>query len=307
MNSRAFVQSIIIATAVIALAGTTLRSQDAHLPPAPFHAGVDLVTVTATVANGDGSFRDGLTANDFHIFENGLPQTIAFFGVDDVPVDLVLLTDCSASMTERLPAVRHAARILIDALRPRDRATIVTFGGFTRTLSSLTDNHEMLRAALDRMSAGGATPLYDAIYVALRMFGTDTDEVRRRALVVLSDGEDTASLLSYDTVLHLAQETGIAIYSVMLGVPGVHPTAHERATYEMRALATDTGGRMLLAVDALNLDPAYQSIGRELAHQYSIGYVSTHPPARNQFAWVSLKVSLTNVTVRTRRGYFVGK
>ncbi len=301
------IATVVVAVALLTLSQRTVRTQEAPLPATTYRSGVDLVTVTATVENRDGSFTDGLTANDFSIYENGAPQTIALFGVNDVPLDLILLVDGSASMSVRLAAVRHAAGLLIDALQPHDRATLVTFGGLTRRMMPLTEDRDALHAALDAVRAGGNTPLYDGIYMALRTFGGRDPSIRRRAIVVLSDGEDTASLLSFDTVLQTAQQTGMTIYTVMLAdtvAPGT--SARARAMYEMRTLATDTGGRCLLAADDRALDPLYHSIARELTHQYVLGYVSAHPPARHQFAKILLKVARENVSVRTRRGYFTG-
>ncbi len=302
--SHLFRTLAVIAAAVslpIVLSGT----QDS-LPPVTFHSGVDLVAVTATVQAHDGSFVTGLGAADFHVLENGIPQTISFFGASNVPVDLLLLLDNSGSMTERLPGVQHASDILIDALDPHDRVGAVTFGGAIRERIALTTDHDGVKDAIARMRTAGATPLYDAVYVALRTLGRETDQIRRRAMVVLSDGDDTASLMSYDAVRDLAHESGIAIYTVSLRMaPVASTTKTMEADYEMRALATDTGAQYLVATADRNLDDVYRSIARELAHQYSIGYVPAVPPARHHFMPISVLVPGRNVIVRARRGYMV--
>jgi VWFA-related protein len=133
-----------------------------------------------------------------------------------------------------------------------------------------------------------------------------TDQMRRRAIVVLSDGEDTVSLMSYGEVLDLAREAGIGVYTVSLRTtPGVRTLRTMTADYEMRTLATETGGRFVEAIEDQNLDAAYQSIARELAHQYSLAYVpvAAERPRQSRFRPISILVPGKNVIVRARRGY----
>jgi len=289
--------------AVVSLPGA-LSAEDSNAPT--FKSGVDLVSVTATVQSKDGAYVPNLAASDFQLFENGVPQTLTFFGADEVPVDLILLIDSSASMNARMPAVQHAAAILVNALGPNDRAAAVTFGGAIRQRIALTTDRGPVLEAISRIRANGATPLYDAVYFALRSLSSHTDQMRRRAVVVLSDGEDTVSLMSYNEVLQLAREAGIGVYTVSLRTtPGVKTLRTMTADYEMRTLSTETGGRFVEAVEDQNLDAAYQSIARELAHQYSLAYVPAAPerPRQSRFTPISILVPGKNVIVRARRGY----
>lgn len=142
------------------------------------------VTLAVTVERPDGAPRLGLAEHDFRLYEEGIPQDIVFFGAETVPVDLVLMLDSSASMTGRMTTVREAARNFIRALRPIDRAAVMTVGSRVHVLDSFNGNAAGLEDGIDSAQVGGNTALYDALYMALKQFGElprGSDEVRRRA------------------------------------------------------------------------------------------------------------------------------
>jgi len=289
----------------VAIAFASATGADETTPPR-LHSGVEVVALTVTVQNHDGSFPGNLGIDDFTVFENGVRQTISFFDAGTVPVDLALLVDSSASMNQVLPSVKHAASTLAESLTPSDRASVMTFGGVMRQSVAFTSDHAALLDAIHDMSAGGATPLFDALYVALRSFGghRGSGEFRRRAVVVFTDGDDTASLTTYDTVLQTARESGIAVYTVMLKTLNQVVTARSTQNdFQMRRLAAETGARALVALEESNIDPLYRSIANELAHQYSLGYVPAAALEKNQFARIAVSVRGRNLTVRTRSGY----
>jgi Ca-activated chloride channel homolog len=208
-----------------------------------------------------------------------------------------------------LPTVKHAASTLVESLTRSDRASVMTFGGVMRQSAPFTTNRGVLLDAIRDMSAAGSTPLFDALYIALRSFGGSkaAGELKRRAIVVFTDGDDTASLTTYDTVLQTARESGIAVYTVLL--KSVSQTMNGRTTqndFQMRRLAEETGARALVAFEESNIDPLYKSIANELAHQYSLGYVPAgvaEKNDKNQFARIAVSVRGRNLTVRTRSGY----
>ena len=289
---------------LVCIASAAALTADETEPPR-LRSGIEVVALTVTVQDSNGSFPRNLGVDDFAVFEDGVRQTISFFDAGTVPVDLALLVDSSASMNQVLPSVKHAASTLIQSLAPSDRASVTTFGGAIRRKASFTSDHQALLGAIGDMSAGGSTPLLDAIYVALRSFGTPTaDEVRRHAIVVFTDGDDTASLTTYDTVLQAAREAGIAVYMVMLKMPT--QTLNARAAqndFEMQRLAQETGARAMVALEESHLDPLYRSIATELAHQYSLGYVPVSAPGKKQFARISVLVRGKHLIARTRTGY----
>lgn len=290
---------------VSALTVTAALGADDTMPPR-LKSGVEVVALTVTVQSHDGSFPGNLGVDDFAVFENGVRQTIAFFDRGTVPVDLALLVDSSASMSQVLPSVKHAASTLIESLTASDRASVMTFGGVMRQSSSFTTNHEVLLDAVRDMTAAGTTPLFDAIYVALRSFSgaKSSGDLKRRAIVIFTDGDDTASLTTYDTVLQTAREAGIAVYTVML--KSINQTLNARSTqndFQMRRLAEETGARAMVALEESHLDSLYRSIANELAHQYSLGYVPISALTKNQFARIAVSVPGKNFVVRTRSGY----
>jgi Ca-activated chloride channel homolog len=290
--------------ALAAVSAATLRADDTE--PRRFRSGVEMVALTVTVQNRDGSFPQDLGIDDFSVFENGVRQTISFFDNATVPIDLALLVDSSASMYQVLPSVKQAVSTLVESLRPTDRASVMTIGGQTRHSTPFTGDRPKLLGAIRGMSAGGTTPLFDALYIALRTFERpDSAEiVKRRAIVVFTDGDDTASLTTYETVLQTAREAGIAVYAVILK-PTI-PILNERTMqndFQMRRLSLETGARVMVAQDETGLEPHYRTIAVELAHQYSLAFVPKATLVRKQFTRVAVTVPNRNVTVRTRSGY----
>ena len=174
-------------------------------PPQPprvtFRSGVDVVALNVTVLDSTQRLVGDLAQHDFAVFEDGVRQDIAYFETRDIPLDVALLIDTSISMGPSLPNVRKAAAGLVAMLRPLDRAAVFAFNDRVHKLTGFTSDSEVITRAIGETRSNGATALYNAIYVALREFRksiTSDDTVRRRAIVVLSDGEDTASVLSFD-------------------------------------------------------------------------------------------------------------
>jgi Ca-activated chloride channel family protein len=296
--------------AVTTLATVALISAHELAAQSPvFRAGVETVALTTTVQRTNGTFVEDLTARDFRVFEDGAEQAVSLFEGDAVPVDLALLLDTSASMTGELPAAEHAAITIIQSLSPQDRAAIVTFGDRMRWRTTLTNDHHALDTAIHSLTTGGRTTLYDALYVTLRELRAthDPDEIRRRAIVVLSDGDDTASLFSYDSVMEAVRSADTAIYTVILRTAsGLSPDRRlQTAEFEMKAFAQETGARwFLVGPGRENLDGVYAAIGHELAHQYTIGYTPQRRSRIGAFHRISVIVpGARDMVIRTRAGY----
>jgi Ca-activated chloride channel homolog len=293
------------------------QSQSVAIAGPTFRTGVELVALTVTVTDVDRGLVSGLSADDFQVFEDGVQQPVTFFGMATVPLDLALLVDGSASMRNTLPLAREAAAGLLETLRPGDRASLVEFRNTVRVTQTQTAETASVVTALNAMTASGGTSLYNALYVTLRDFqlqARDDGDIRRRAIVVLSDGEDTGSLIGFDEVLDLARRSGVTIYAVALKDQAqiARQRAQQngrrflsRADYAMRALAEETGARAFFPDAPTDLQSVYDSIAAELASQYALGYVSRNP-VRNG-AWRRLLVRIANATKirpRTRAGYF---
>ena len=282
-----------------------------------FKTGVDVVALTVTVTDAQRKYINNLGAQDFQVFEDGIQQPVSFFGVADVPLDVALLVDGSASMLDTLPLVRDAASGLLRTLRPQDRASLVEFRNTVRVSQSLTSDIPRVVAAVDGITASGGTSLYNALYVTLKDFqkqaGVDAG-VRRRTIVVLSDGEDTGSLIGFDEVLDLARRSGVTIYTVALKSESqiLRQRAQQngrrylsQADYSMRALADETGARAFFPDQAADLKSVYETVAAELAAQYALGYVSRNPVRNGAFRRLVVRLTtLPGTRPRTRTGYF---
>ena len=178
-------------------------------------------------------------------------------------------------------------------------------------LQGFTSNLADLDQAIRKTSAGGSTSLYNAIYIALKdlkkVVAKTADEIRRQAIVVLSDGEDTSSLLPFEEVLDLAKRSETAIYSIGLRAnegPSTSSKGFKEAEFVLRQLSQETGGRAFFPSQLSDLNNVYGQIGDELSSQYTVGYTSRNP--RRDGAWrrVVVRVNRPSLTARTKQGYF---
>ena len=254
-----------------------------------------------------------LRQEDFAVFEEGAAQTVTLFATSSAPLDVMLLLDASGSMRERMKAATDAALDLVRALRPGDRAALVVFRDSVRIAQGLTEDHALLEAAIRDVATAGGTALHEAVYIALRELArvqrTVTD-IRRQALVVLSDGDDTASRnVTGQDVLDLARRGAVTVFTIMPAAE-VEPDHFERisrkgpaAEFHLRALARETGGRAFTPAQSDALANAYRQIAEELGQQYWLAYVA--PSTSSGFRRVSVRVVMQpGLSVRTRSGYF---
>ena len=260
-----------------------------------FKSGVDLVPLTVTVTDARGNYVTGLTSDDFEVFEDGERQSSAFFAGGELPLDVALVLDTSSSMAESMPMVRKAATGLIRTLRSGDRSAVTAVSTTIAVPQPLTSDLGRVAAAIDGLRASGGTALYDGLYMALNELARqrrEWSEARRQVLVLLSDGIDTASHVTADDVARVAGSVGVNVYVIAL--TGPKPVSQhgrdmtvERAAYQLRALAQDSGGRVFRPTTALDLPAVYDAIARELASQYR-PCLSTNPVRRR---WIQAHCS----------------
>jgi VWFA-related protein len=309
--------NLLVAAAIAALgavaAGQTPTSA-AQDPPLVFKSHVNLVALNVAVQDPRSRYVNDLRASDFAVYEDGVKQDVRFFESSGVPVDLILLLDSSASMTQTLEEVREAARGIVKTLRPEARGAVIAFSGRVAVLQALTGDRAALVKAIQSVEASGSTALYAALYIALKEFGLAARRdgtVRRQAIAVLSDGKDTESQVSFDEVLALARHTGVNIYTVRLQGPRPAPSRfHDdrardvtEASYEMKLLARETGGLAFFPLPH-ELDDVYGAIAHELANQYTIGYEPTDDRIDGRFRRVVVQVlNRRELRARTRLGY----
>ena len=279
-----------------------------------FQSGVDLVGLNVVVADARGHLIPGLSREDFTVFEDGAKQDITFFADVPVPIDLAVLLDTSASMLGKIDTLQQAAIGFTSVVRPDDRISIVEIKDAVKIVHPLDGDVAAARQAISATTARGNTSLYNGLYVTLRELArhrsTDGD-VRRQAIVVLSDGDDTASLVRFDDVMPLARQTGVAIYTITLRTPDIGRTAvfrrdvaeHTESEFAMKALAQETGAQAFFPSAASELSGVYAAIASELSSQYSVGYLSTNARLDGSYRRISVRVDREGTRARTRAGY----
>jgi len=282
------------------------QQQDAQAPA--FRAGIDVVSLNVTVSDRNGRFVTDLEQPDFLVYEDGVQQEVTFFTKTQLPIALALLIDTSASMDERMATAQEAAIGFAQQLRPQDLAEIVDFDSRVDILQGFTSDIEELEHAIQRTSAGGSTSLYNAIYVSLRELSKAPlreVDVRREAIVVLSDGEDTSSLVTFEEVLDNAKRSETVIYAIGLRSDDNRlRTGFREADFVLRQLTQETGGRAFFPETIEELPTIYQQISDELSSQYSIGYISANPLRNGQWRSIAIRVEREASSVRTKKGYY---
>jgi Ca-activated chloride channel homolog len=263
---------------------------------AQFSTSTTLVEVYVTVTGADGRAVRGLTQADFEVLEDNTPQQISAFAAGDFPLLVALAIDRSFSMAgEPLRASKRAARAFLAALRPNDETVILGIGSGVAVVSPQTDSREKTAAAIDALDAWGTTPLHDAMLQSLDA----TDGARgRRAVVILSDGDDRYSATTPAQVIDRARRANVLVYPVSLGrqLPRVFSD-----------LAAVSGGRPFHVRDRRRLEATLQGIASDLHQQYLVGYAPSRPVTGKAQEWrrITVRVKRPGVTVRARDGYYV--
>jgi Ca-activated chloride channel family protein len=303
------VKRLVLAAAVLAASPLPLGAQ--ARPQAPiFGTGIEVINLSLSVTDAQNNFVTSLGQRDFAVFEDGIRQELSLFTQENLPISLVLMIDVSASMEEKLGTAQAAAIRFTRTLREQDLAQVVQFNDRSTTLQPFTNDLTALETAIRRTETSGPTALHNALYVALKDLTKDKRgaELRRRAVVLLSDGEDTASLVSDDQVLELAKKSEINIYAISLRPSRASDRqrqAFSQAEYLVNALARETGGRAFFPSSIGELESVYDRIAEELRTLYSVGYVSSN--VRRDGKWRRIVVRVPDregLTVRHKLGYY---
>jgi Ca-activated chloride channel family protein len=324
-----------MAALVAAAVSTAAQSSDAFR----FRSGVELINVTATVTDDDGRFVSGLQKEDFTVYEDGERQEVTHFSNERVPVSLGILLDASGSMTpDKMSSARAAIdRFIYDLLGEQDELFFLEFANRPRLTQQWTTDRRALSRAVSRVNPAGGTALFDAVAEALPF--ADAGQNRKKALLVISDGNDTNSTIEARELRQLIRESEVMVYA--LGVdstsrsngttirppvqiplpipfpfpggrrPGTRPQiggtwsrgGGERVNADaLRQITDDTGGRTEIVRGFDNLDAATARIADELSKQYYLGYASS---GENDGRWHAIRVEVRDrrLNVRARRGY----
>jgi Ca-activated chloride channel homolog len=299
----------VLATLTVLASTSAEATADGQEKPQVFRAGVELVSLNVTVIDSQGRYVTDLGEADFSVFEDGAKQELTFFNRSNLPIALSLLIDSSASMEQRMSHAQEAAIGFAKRIREQDLAQVVDFDSRVEIKLGFTNQVDQLEQAIRTTSAGGSTALHNAVYISLKELAKvkvkNPDEIRRQAIVVLSDGEDTSSLVSFEEVLELAKRSETAIYTI-----GLQPRetsalrGFREAEFVLRQLAQETGGKAFFAQKIEDLKDVYAQIADELSSQYSMGYASKNPRRDGAFRRLVVQVGRPNTTARTKRGYY---
>ena len=293
---------VLLAVVLIAALASTPSAQGT------FKAAIDIVSLNVTAMDPSNHYVIDLDEKNFSVFEDGVKQDLSFFTRKQQSIAMSLLLDSSASMEDKLPTLQTAATNFVHRLKASDVAQVIDFDSRVEIRQAFTSKQNELESAIQQTTAGGSTSLYNAIYISLKELAKiraqGEEDVRRQALVLFSDGEDTSSLISFDEVLELAKRSETAIFTIALRGTDTQSKGFHEAEFVMRQLAQETGGRAFFPAKIDDLNGVYSEIADELASQYTLGYSSKNNKRDGAFRRIVVQIDKPNVTPRTKRGYY---
>jgi len=304
--------SVVVGICILALHARAFQSTQQEPKQDPkkedkyqFKVTVDLISLNVTVTDTRSHLVTDLIQKEFSIYEDGVRQEVSVFSREDLPLRLILLIDTSASMEEKLSLAQQAAVNFVATLKDEDEAEIVEFGSKAHVVQRFTADRELLSKAIRLTRAGGTTSLYNALYISLKDLARRREDVRRQAVILLSDGEDTSSLVTFEQVMELAKATDLIIYTISLRRDGVrHDKSFSEAEHVLKKLAEETGGQWFFPEQIAELDSVYGRIASELKSQYNLGYISTNVRRDGSWRRVVVQADRPNLLVRAKLGYF---
>ncbi len=334
----------IVNVVAVVVAAATLQGQQPAQDGGSFRfkTGVELINVTATVSDASGRFVHGLSKEDFTVYEDGQLQEVTHFSAERTPVSLGIVLDTSDSMDgEKMQAAKAALnRFLYDLLDERDEIFLYTFDDDPTLVQGWTGDRQLLTRAINRIRTDGATAMYDAVAEAIPLAATGRHQ--KRAILLISDGNDTSSRTPLVDLKQLVRESEVLVYAIGIdgdGGPALQPFpprpqppvripipipfpggprrprpqlqwpprptggSNERVNpVALRDLTDDSGGRTEIIRQPRDLNPATEGIASELNQQYYLGYPSA---GKNDGRWHAIRVEVKNraYRVRARRGY----
>jgi len=253
---------------------------------------VNRVILWVTVTDKSDMLVGDLTKENFAVFEDGAPQTIRDFALEERPITMAIVLDSSGSMRDSMPEVHQAGAGFVETLRPQDKALVMDFDDRVFLIQDLTSDQALLKEAVTSTEALGSTAMYDGLHAAFRKLrGIEG----RKAIVLLSDGDDTSSQFSYDRVLEEAKAQSVIIYGIGMG---------DIRKSVLKELSEMTGGRSFFITKASQLADVYRKIAEELRRQYYLSYSTTNTKWDGRFIKLEVKSKNPDWSVRARRGYF---
>jgi VWFA-related protein len=270
---------------------------------------VTRVNMLFTVSDRKGRFVSDLVKSDFEIFEAKKPQSsLEFTSESNLPLRIGILIDASNSIRDRFRFQQEAATDFVNAVirQGEDKGMVVSFDSTAELVSDLTDNVEQLDKAIRNLRPGGGTALYDAIYFACKqkLMGDEAEDKYRRAIVILTDGEDNDSRVSREQALEMAHKADVVVYTISTNISRI-PTDGDKI---LRYFAEETGGLAFFPFKSQDLAQSFENIANELRHQYVMVYRPEPLKADGLFHPVDIHVKgRKDLIVRARRGYYAPK
>jgi Ca-activated chloride channel family protein len=315
------IRLLVCLVGVVSLAGMLLAQAPAANPQdvqPGGQIGINVLNVPlmVLVTDNKGKLITNLTKDDFRIYEDDKLQTIRTYSREtDLPLSIALLVDSSGSVIEQIKFEQAAA---IDFFfntmkRRKDRGTVIGFDSVPRVLSDgtpdgFTDEPERLAEAVRRIKAGGGTAVFDAIYASVRNMLAKENGERRRLVILISDGDDTASKRSKTEALEMAQRNDTTIYAI-----STNKTSDTKSREKVRGddvikdLVEETGGKAYFPLKLDDLASDFQRIGEELRSQYVISYAPANQNLDGSYRKIRVEMTNKKYNARTRQGYFASR
>jgi Ca-activated chloride channel family protein len=268
----------------------------------------DLITFTVTVTDTYGRFVSGLSKNAFTVFDDKKPQEITFFSDDDAPVSVGVIFDVSGSMSgDKVKRARDALSKFIQTSHNSDEYFLIAFNSRAQLLLDRTRDGNSVLDKLTFVNTKDNTALYDACYLGVEKVQRGSHP--KRALLLISDGQDNNSRYTFNELRRLLKESDVVLYGIgILGGGDAGSSLGMEGQGILDELASVSGGKAFFPRSAAEMDDIFEQIALELRHQYSIGYKPTN--FSNDGKWHKVKVKVTSprglprLFVRTKEGYF---
>ena len=296
---------------LVGIAGAAQQSSTSAPQPSTqspaFRAGVEVVSLNATVTDAGHRYIADLEPSSSPSSRTAWPKTSRSSTGDGIRSRCRCCSTAARVWSTSFPTLQAAATAFVGRLTPDDLAQIVDFDGSVKIPQPFTSNKPDLQSSDPADHCGGSTALYTAVYIALRELGkvrVGTENVRRQALIVFSDGADTSSVVSFDEVLDLAKHSATGIYAIALRDADPRSNSSRGGDWVMRSLAQETGGRAFFPAKIDDLAGAYGQIADELASQYTLAYTSKNLKRDGAWRRLTVRLSRPGLTARARAGYY---
>ena len=273
----------------------------------PLSVPTDLVTMTLTVTDQFGRYVSGLNKNAFSIVDNNQEQEITYFSDTDAPVSVGILFDVSGSMSgDKIQKARKALERFINTSHPSDEYFLIAFNTRAQLLLDRTRNGEAVLDKLMLIQPKANTALYDAVYLGIERVTRGSHQ--KKALLIISDGQDNSSRYNFGEVRRLLKESDVTVYSVGILGSGDNSSLGMQGQAFLDELSSVTGGKAFYPQTNVEMDELFERIALDLRHQYSIGYTPKDFAPDGKWRKVKIKVKpprgLPRLTVRGRDGYY---